>query len=373
MATTSPKLCYSIQVTMNKHLFSHHWNLSDGYPAKGIEHHGCKVFGTFICGGGSSMGYKLAGYDHLGGVEIDPAVAETYRINHHPEYLYIEDLRDFNRRTDLPAELYQIDILDGSPPCSTFSMAGDRDKAWGKQKHFAEGQKLQTLDDLVFVYCETILKLQPKVFILENVKGIIAGNAKSYTKRVADYLFSHGYTVQIFCLNSATMGVPQARERVFFIGHKKEYKLPSLKLNFNESPITFSEVKSDRPHDKLTATQLAIWYERRYGDKNMGDTNIRLIGKANLFNSAYLYLNKCCPTLTSTTAQNRSYFHFDEPLRINEEEILSISTFPQDYQSPTKDIGWLCGMSVPPIMTAQISYQIWKQWLSNIKNKSTDS
>ena len=351
----------------NEHLFPHLWNLADGYPAKGIENHGCKVFGTFICGGGSSMGYKLAGYHHLGGVEIDPAVAATYKLNHHPEYLYIEDIREFNNRTDLPAELYQLDILDGSPPCSTFSMAGSREKAWGKRKQFAEGQKLQRLDDLVFVFCDTILKLKPKVFILENVKGIIAGNAKTYTKAIAEYLISNGYTVQVFCLNGATMGVPQARERVFFIGHKKEYTMPSLKLAFDETPITFGEVISEQPHKKLTQTQQTIWDNRKQGDKNFGDTNLRLIGKPNQFNSVYLYKNKVCPTLTSTTAQNRGLVHFDEPLRINEQEILTISSFPQDYQSPTKDIGWLCGMSVPPIMTAQISYQIWKQWLSKIQ------
>lgn len=54
-------------------------------------------------------------------------------------------------------------------------------------------------------------------------------------------------------------------------------------------------------------------------------------------------------------------------VRINEAEIKSVSTFPQDYQSPYKDIGWLCGMSVPPVMTAQVAYQIYKQWLIKIK------
>ena len=139
------------------------------------------VFGTFICGGGSTMGYKLAGFNHLGGVEIDPPIADVYKTNHNPKYLYLQDIRDFNKRNDLPIELYSLDILDGSPPCSTFSMAGSREKGWGKEKVFREGQTMQTLDDLVFVYCDTIIKLQPKVFLLENVKGIIQGN-KTYAK-----------------------------------------------------------------------------------------------------------------------------------------------------------------------------------------------
>ena len=69
------------------------------------------------------MGYKLAGYEHLGGVEIDPKVAAVYKANHKPKHLYVEDIRAFNQRTDLPAELFSLDLLDGSPPCSSFSSA----------------------------------------------------------------------------------------------------------------------------------------------------------------------------------------------------------------------------------------------------------
>ena len=167
-----------------KHKFPYKWSLKDGYPAKGIKNNGLNVFGTFICGGGSTMGYKLAGFNHLGGVEIDKKVADVYKENHKPKYMYNQDLREFNKREDLPKELYDLDILDGSPPCSSFSMAGSREKAWGKKKQFTEGQAFQTLDDLVFIYCDTIIKLQPKVFILENVKGIIQGNAKLYSKNI---------------------------------------------------------------------------------------------------------------------------------------------------------------------------------------------
>lgn len=350
------------------HRFPYRWHISDGYPAKGIEAHNSLVFGTFTCGGGSSMGYKLAGYHHLGGVEIDPKVAETYVINHHPEYMFVEDLRDFNKRTDLPSILYHLDLLDGSPPCSTFSMAGSREKAWGKEKHFAEGQKLQTLDDLVFVYCDTILKLKPKCFILENVSGLVKGNAQSYARRIVEYLTQNGYTIQVFLMNAATMGVPQRRERTFFIGHRSEYNLPKIKLSFNEKPITFGEIEDkNSPHPKLT-TEYAenIWKNRKYGDQDFGDVTTRLFGKVSGFTRKFIYPNQVALTVT-TDIRDTVFYH--KPCRINDTEIKLISTFPLDYQSPTKDIGWLCGMSVPPVMTAQISYQIYLQWIKKINSK----
>ncbi|MFN7610266.1 MAG: DNA cytosine methyltransferase, partial [bacterium] len=179
---------------MSKHRFPYKWNLSDGYPAK----NGLKVFGTFICGGGSTMGYKLAGFEHLGGVEIDPEVADVYKTNHNPKYLFVEDIRGFADRKEFPEDLYDLDILDGSPPCSSFSMAGNREKDWGKTKVFREGQAEQRLDDLFFDYIRLAKKLQPKVVIAENVKGLIQGNAKAYVHRIKKEFEAAGYKVQLF-------------------------------------------------------------------------------------------------------------------------------------------------------------------------------
>lgn len=102
------------------------------------------------------MGYKRAGFKVLGNVEIDPKINRMYVENNHPKYNFNMDLREFNNRDDLPEELYHLDILDGSPPCTSFSMAGVRVKMWGKEKKFREGQKMQTLDDLFFVFLDTV-------------------------------------------------------------------------------------------------------------------------------------------------------------------------------------------------------------------------
>lgn len=348
---------------MREHRFPYQWNLTDGYPAQDIEHHGKRVFGTFLCGGGSSMGYKLAGYHHMGGVEIDPKVADIYRQNHNPELLYVEDLRLFNERTNLPDELYQLDVLDGSPPCSTFSMAGSREDAWGKKKKFAEGQELQTLDDLVFIYCNTIAKLQPKTFILENVKGLTLGNAKSYLKRVVCRLGEAGYDVQVFVLNAATMGVPQRRERAFVIGRRRDLNLPRIELVFTEKPIFFREVmdKTDVTPD-LTELGWLLFNNKKPSDHSLGDTSRRVRNKYSQFTQSWYHSDEVCPTLTTNYG-----ILYDFPRPLNEREIKLCSSFPIDYNVPSREkMLWLAGMSVPPVMMAQISYQIYVQCLKNM-------
>lgn len=346
----------------SKHLFPYIWYLKDGYPARGIKKHGLKVFGTFICGGGSSMGYKLAGFEHLGGVELDPKVAYTYKENHHPKYLFNLDIRDFNKLTDLPAELYNLDILDGSPPCSTFSTAGSREDAWGKEKKFSEGQKKQTLDDLVFVYCDTIKKLMPKVCLLENVSGLVKGNGKVYCKKIVEKITAIGYNVQVFLLNAATMGVPQKRERVFIIGLRKDFDLPKLNLNFNEPPILFKDFQQDTGDKvKLTDFEYKIWKLRQRGDSNLGNIIWREEKRHSCFNCAIQQGNKVCYTIIASC----EHVVYEYPRKLTDYEIMCAGTFPQDYQCDGK-IMWYVGMSVPPIMTAQISNQIYLQWLSKI-------
>lgn len=344
-----------------EHLFPYKWNLADGYPATGIEPHGLKVFGTFICGGGSSMGYKLAGFHHLGGVEIDPKIATIYEDNHDPEYLFVEDLRVFNQREDLPAELYNLDVLDGSPPCSTFSMAGDRERAWGKEKIFAEGQALQTLDDLVFVYCETIKKLRPKVFLLENVKGLALGNARSYPRRIFTTLDTAGYDCQIFVLNAASMGVPQVRERCYIIGRRKDLNLPKLNLSFKERPVYFGQVldKTDT-RCTMSPSMLEAFKRLRPEDRKLSHTNMREFAKTSGFTLPWANANRVCPTLTTGSTFLQAF-----PRELNEKELCQISTFPLDYKCPNPTrLRWLSGMSVPPVMMAQIAHQIYLQLFS---------
>jgi DNA (cytosine-5)-methyltransferase 1 len=335
--------------------FTYNWNLAD---LENVPKNGLKVFSCFACGGGSTMGYKMGGFDVIGANEIDPEMASIYKLNHNPKYLYNEDIRIFKKRNDLPKELFNLDILDGSPPCSSFSMAGNREKDWGKKKIFREGQVSQTLDDLFFDFIDIAHKLQPKVVISENVKGIIQGNARGYVKKILQLFNIAGYDTQLFLLNGATMGLPQKRERVFFISKRKDLNFNKIILNFNEKQVTvkeaFDSIKEINTKGKfLTPTFKKYWYKMRNGQ------GAGVLGKYNQFKK--IQYNEPSFTLTGNSSM---LSHPLEPRNLSVQEMSVISSFPLDYKTNGLG-GYQMGMSVPPLMMYKISREIYNQLFKN--------
>lgn len=332
-------------------MFDWKWNLSDIKQDKDVS-----VFSCFACGGGSSMGYKRAGFKVLGCCEIDPRMNKVYVKNLHPKYNYLMDIRDFNKQDMLPEELYHLDILDGSPPCSTFSTSGLRERAWGVEKQFREGQKKQTLDDLFFVFLETVERLKPKIVIAENVAGLLKGNAKGYVHEIIAGFRGLGYDVQLFDLFASRMNVPQNRERVFFIANSHRY--PKLKLDFNEKPVTFGEVRSET--GKVTNGkhhEYALMARR--GEKTIADVKVRFGKKGTGFTESIFWDNEIAATLKA----NGCYYRRVDGMYLSKQDIVNISTFPQDYDFMDQNPQYICGMSVPPNMTANIATQVYEQWL----------
>ena len=336
-------------------MYNWKWYLSELKQNKDIT-----VFSCFSCGGGSTMGYKRAGFKVLGNVEIDPRVNEVYKANNHPKYNYLMDLRDFNKLEDLPDELYHLDILDGSPPCSTFSTAGLREKVWGKEKSFREGQKKQVLDDLFFVFLDTVEKLKPKIVIAENVTGIIKGNAKGYVNLILKRFKELGYEVQMFKLNAALMDVPQTRERVFFIANNQSY--PKLKLNFHGKPILFGEARSKKgiAVKNQNSEYLRLVKLAKPCDSCIADVRERIKDeKQGGFNNMIVHDNKVCCCITA----GATLFRKADNSYLSNEDFRNTTTFPQDYNFLDQKPQYVCGMSVPPNMTANIAMEIYKQWI----------
>jgi DNA (cytosine-5)-methyltransferase 1 len=354
-----------------EHKFPYEWTLKDANFTKDKG----KVFSCFACGGGSTMGYKLAGFDVIGCNEIDAKMMDAYVTNHKPKYSFLESITTFKERKDLPKELYNLDILDGSPPCSSFSMAGNREKDWGKEKKFREGQADQVLDTLFFDFIDLAKELQPKVVVAENVKGLLMGSAKQYVIEIYKQFDEAGYYCQHFLLDASKMGVPQRRERVFFICLRKDLakqflhqadmftQLPKIEMDFNEKGIPFNEVYTDFLDRELSPAIKILWEHRRDSDNDMGEINNRLHGKPTYFGHKFTKMHE----VNKTIIAGDNTILYDYPRLINKYELCKVGTFPLDYKFIKSQPHYLIGMSVPPVMTAQIATNIFEQWLNKIK------
>ena len=355
----------------NPHKFNYKWTLKDANFTKDKG----KVFSCFACGGGSTMGYKLAGFDVIGCNEIDPRMMEVYQHNHNPKFAYLEPIQEFKQREDLPDELYNLDILDGSPPCSTFSMAGSREETWGKMKHFREGQAKQVLDTLFFDFIDLAKKLQPKIVVAENVKGLLIGEAKKYVVKIYEEFEKAGYYCTHFLLDGQNMGIPQKRERVFFVSLRKDIatqflqpislfeQKPLLDLKFDEPIIPFGEIADYSGRKIETPIMCTLWNNRSRGDRTLEEANLKVRGKNGAFGNRFVYNEKVCPTLLG---KEGCLISFEQPRYLGRSEVCCVSSFPQDYDFLKQKPHYVCGMSVPPIMMAQISSRIYEQWLAKI-------
>jgi len=357
------------------HKFTYNWKLSETVFSKGRG----TVFSCFAGGGGSSMGYKLAGFDVIGCNEIDPKMMECYRENLHPKYSYLEPIQTFKLRDDLPDELFHLDILDGSPPCSNFSIAGNREKDWGKEKVFREGQQLQVLDTLFFDFIDLVKRLQPKIVIAENVKGLCMGEAWNYVRRIYKEFEEAGYNVQDWLLDASKMGVPQRRERIFFVGlrndlckpflyQKDMFTLkPKLKLEFNEKEIKFQEIYTKEENRKKMQEVLNNAYDYciQNNTADFAKYYETTTSKRKYFNTRLIFKNNVCDTIKSDC----THIIEGEKAYINETELRYAGTWPIDYVCKNNKIDYLIGMSVPPVMIAQIASEIYSQWLSKIERE----
>lgn len=188
-----------------------------------VPWNGFNAVSCFSGCGGSSLGYKMAGFRMLWANEFIPAAQEVYRLNHPSTILDTRDIRTVQPQDILDAigmQAGELDLFDGSPPCASFSTAGKREASWGKVKQYSDTK--QRTDDLFFEYARLLRGVQPKVFVAENVSGLVKGTAKGYFKDILKELKACGYTVKAQLLDAQWLGVPQMRQRIIFIGVRED-------------------------------------------------------------------------------------------------------------------------------------------------------
>jgi len=187
---------------------------------------GFTVASTFSGCGGSSLGYKIAGFRVAYANEFIPAAQETYRANAPTTFLDTRDIRTVRGADILEAcglREGDLDLFDGSPPCAAFSTAGKREAGWGVVKKYSDTE--QRVDDLFFEYARLIREIRPKTFVAENVSGLVKGTAIGYFKQILTTLREGGYRVEARVLDAQWLGVPQSRQRLIFVGVREDLGL----------------------------------------------------------------------------------------------------------------------------------------------------
>jgi len=301
--------------------------------------------------------------------EFIPIAAETYRLNHPGTIVDERDIRQIQPEDILEQigmEKGELDLMDGSPPCDSFSTAGKRDKYWGKEKAYLG--KRQRTDDLFYEYIRLVKGLEPKVFIAENVSGLVKGKAKGYFMDILKQLKECGYRVKAKLLDAQWLGVPQMWQRIIFCGVRNDLQLDPV----YPKPLSYRYTVRDALG---TVREIGIEEATKYHAKHQvikyiekckpGESMAMYHPKGQGFSAARVSLDEPAGTITSVLGGCAGTFHATEKRLLSIAELKQICAFPDDFQLiGTFAEQWArLGLSVPPVMMYHIAKTVKEQIL----------
>lgn len=341
---------------------------------RNLPWNGFNVVSTFSGCGGSSLGYRMAGFKVLWASEFIDAARDSYNANKAP-YTILDprDIRNVKADDILKAtglSCGEIDLFDGSPPCASFSTAGKREKAWGKVKKYSD--KAQRVDDLFFEFSRLLKDLQPKTFVAENVSGLVKGTAKGYFLEILKELRSAGYNVRAKVLNAVWLGVPQKRERLIFVGVRNDIDInpvhpTPLGYWYSAGEAMAGLVDTAKLCYKLKAGQKLYKYWQNTRDGQPFSKAVKeLTGKESAFNHYKASANK---PITTIVQGSTSVYHWESPKTLTIAELKRVGGFPDDFiLTGTFQQQWeRIGRAVPPVMMMHIAASVRDNILRKIK------
>jgi DNA (cytosine-5)-methyltransferase 1 len=295
-----------------------------------VKPNGYKAISLFAGAGGSSLGYRMAGFKVLLANEFIPAAQQVYKDNHPETIVNTKDIRELSAQEVLDLvglKVGELDVLDGSPPCAQFSALNNVNKTKLGEKIEYSGI-MQRVDDLFFEYVRLLREIRPKVFIAENVKGLRQGQSKPIYEKVLQEFADSGYKVDCRLLNAADYGVPQRRNRLIFMGIRDD-------LNMYPS---YPEPLSQRYTARDALPYLISAEEDTGGQFSYGE-----------------FIDTQCPTIRASGRGQLYAVDKTNPSvrrKMTIEEVKRLSSFPEDFQlnvSQTKAHERI-GRAVPPLM-----------------------
>ena len=328
---------------------------------------GPTVISTFSGPGGSSLGYERAGCDVRAALDCAPGkfsnhIPETYRRNH-PDTTFVEqDARETTADELLEAagvERGELDIIDGSPPCSPFSGANTQ-KAWGDHES-------GTLFDRYTYFVE---EMQPRAFVAENVPDLAQGKTKGYYKRLCQNLRAAGYNLQVQNIDAAYLGAAHHRRRLMFIGVREDVGTPP-KIEPTQRPTTVKEAWDGLERDESQVKQMKKRLERsdnykHYCDIPPGGSLDDVMGDGYGFTQHRLSYRKPSPTIPSGGGASNAILPPDEDRWVTTDELKRLIHIPDDYEVPDDyNSAFECIVRcLPPILLETIANELQDTVLS---------
>ena len=315
------------------------------------------VISTFAGGGGSSLGYSMAGYRELLAVEWDDNAVTTFKLNFPDVPVYHSDIAKLTVEECLrlaglkPGEL---DVLDGSPPCQGFSTAGKRMMDDPRNQLFRE-------------YVRLLRGLRPKVFVMENVSGMVKGKMKLVFAEILRDLKASGYRVSARLLNAMYFNVPQSRERMIFIGVRDDLGIepgyPKAESRGIPPKIAFANC----PEDEIKS--LPDWLKEaakyidagNYNHQSVQNAFMKVRGKsASSQNTKLLSWDRVSCTLVKSEISVTGIIHPDRQRYLTVSEMKRIASLPDEFllAGDRKDKVSRIGNSVPPLLMRAIARNI---------------
>lgn len=377
-----------------------------------------RVLDLFAGGGGLSLGLHWAGCRTIVAVDHEPTAVETVAANFadHGTTCLLRDLA-----TKTPRELRtaleeeginpEFDIVAGGPPCQGFSRVGQ-----GKLRSLREQTSRAWSQDprnvLFRHFVDIVSEFMPRAVLMENVPGMLNHEGQNVAREVEQQLDRAGYTVSSAILDAADFGVPQHRQRVFFVGVRKDMK---LKFEFaglrrlkapitvwdaigDLPPIQAGEGRGRRPYGTRPASKYALSMReggpdelfdhvcRSHNEQDLQAFRLMPMGgiyadlpkhlkryRDDIFEDKYRRLYKSRPSWTLTAHLSKdcySHIHPTQQRTISVREAARLQSFPDGYYfGGTMGTKFkLIGNSVAPVMAQALGRQLVKQLFFNVVN-----
>lgn len=309
------------------------------------------MISTFAGCGGSSLGYSIAGFEELLAVEWNDNAVSTFKLNFSGVPVYHGDIAKLSvnevfRITGINQG--ELDILDGSPPCQGFSTAGKRCLDDDRNQLFRE-------------YVRLLRGIQPKVFVMENVSGMVKGKMKLIFVEILRELKSSGYDVSARLMNAMYFNVPQSRQRLIFIGVRNDLGIKPTHPLAQNNLISLKDAIFHLEGTQKRKTVYNTYAKYLQPGQKSCDVKSMPTKERDIFRC---YATKPSPTIIKRS--NNQLIHYKENRPLSLTELSLLCSFPPQYKW-NHQVNERLGNCVPPLFMAAIAKHIKNEILDKIK------